>query len=87
MLIIIEKTKAVILAGGLGTRLRPLTCTKPKPLCKVHGESVLERLLRILSRTDICDVVISTMYMPQEIMNFFGDSYRGIKIKYVNEKE
>lgn len=87
MLIIIKNTKAVILAGGLGTRLRPLTCTKPKPLCKIHGESVLERLLRMLSETNIYEVVISTMYMSQEIINFFGNSYKGIKINYVIEKE
>ncbi len=74
-----ENIKAIILAGGMGTRLRPVTYTTPKPLCRVAGESVIERIIRLLKNSGIFDVVISTMYMAEAfefITNEANDKFR-----------
>ncbi len=78
-------TKAIVLAGGLGTRLRPLTCTRPKPLTEVLGESLLGRLFRLMPSFGIKEAAVSTMYMPEKIVERFGEGAYGIKLSYINE--
>ncbi len=80
-----DKLKAIILAGGYGTRLRPLTITTPKPLCTICGESVLERLLRLMPDWGVTDVAISTMYLSEKIEEKLGSNRNGINIQYVKE--
>ena len=79
-----RKTKAVILAGGFGTRLRPLTYTTPKPLCRIMGESVIDRLLRLLFHAGINETIISTMYMPEAFNNIIN-SNNEMKISIICE--
>lgn len=80
--------KAVILAGGLGTRLRPYTLFVPKPLLPVGHVPILERILEWLKQNDIREVVISTGYLGQMIEDYFGDgSGFGLKVEYASSRE
>lgn len=80
--------KAVILAGGLGTRLRPLTLEIPKPLVPVHGRALIEHLLDLFRRYKIDDVTLAIGYMADKIKDHFQDGKKfGVKMHYVIEKE
>ena len=65
--------KAVIMAGGEGTRLRPLTCNRAKPMIPVINLPVIEHAINLLKRHDINDIIISLFYLPENIQNYFGD--------------
>lgn len=79
--------KVVILAGGEGTRLRPLTYTIPKPLIPVKEKPILELLLRQLSRAGLKDIILSTGYRAELIESYFGNGKGfGVNIEYVREK-
>jgi dTDP-glucose pyrophosphorylase len=79
---------AVVMAGGLGTRLRPLTDTVPKPMLKVGDRPVMEHVLEQLQKVGIAHVSITTHYKPEAIVDHFGDGRRfGVEIDYVNEQE
>ena len=65
--------QAVILAGGRGDRLRPLTDNVPKPMVPVHGRPYLAYQLDELKRQGIADVVLLTGYLGETIENYFGD--------------
>lgn len=66
-------TQAIILAGGLGRRLMPLTATVPKPMIEIHGKPFLEYILIQLKKNDIKEVVILTGYLHENIENYFKD--------------
>ncbi|MGV3344211.1 nucleotidyltransferase family protein [Enterobacteriaceae bacterium LUAb1] len=75
-----------IMAGGFGTRLKPLTDTCPKPMLKIGGKPILETLLIQFCQAGFNNIYISTHYMPEEITNYFGDGKKwGLDIKYVHE--
>lgn len=81
-------TTAFILAGGEGTRLRPLTYEIPKPLIPVHGKPLLEHTLELLHSHGIDNVVISLGYKADKIKDYFGDGRRyGMNFTYIVEKE
>ncbi len=83
-----ESLQAVILAGGLGTRLRPLTETVPKPMVPVNDEPFLTHQLRMLTAQGITDIVLLTGYMGEVVESHFGDGSRfGAKISYSQEPE
>lgn len=83
-----QEFPAVIMAGGLGTRLRPLTEDKPKPLVEVGGKPILERILEHLSRVGADDCVITTRYLAEQIEDYFGDGQSlGLDIEYLREEE
>jgi mannose-1-phosphate guanylyltransferase len=80
--------KAVILAGGLGTRLRPVTYEIPKPLIPVQGKTLLEHVLDILRPAGVDEVYLSIGYKAGMIQKYFGDGSRfGMKIHYLIEDE
>lgn len=80
--------QAVILAGGLGTRLRPLTEAIPKPMVHVAGVPYLEYQLRLLAKQSICDVLLLTGYLGEQIEARFGNGERlGLEIGYARERE
>src|ERR1700733_465197 len=80
--------QAVILAGGLGTRLWPLTKTVPKPMVPVAGVPYLEHQLRLLKKQAIGDVVLLTGYLGEQIERYFGDGGRlNMRIRYSRERE
>ncbi|MDO6579736.1 nucleotidyltransferase family protein [Photobacterium sp. 2_MG-2023] len=75
-----------IMAGGFGTRLRPLTDDCPKPMLKVGDKPILETLIRGFIKSGFENFYISTHYMPEVIQAYFGDgSSLGVNITYVHE--
>jgi len=80
--------KAVIQAGGRGTRLQPYTSVLPKPLMPIGHRPVLELLLKWVRRNGIKDVYITTGYLGHLIQSFCGDGRQwGLRIKYTLETE
>jgi NDP-sugar pyrophosphorylase family protein len=78
--------KAVILAGGKGTRLKPYTTVIPKPLVPVGDKTILEILIGRLKRFRITDLVLCVNHMAALIMAYFGDGAKwGVKIEYSQE--
>ena len=80
--------KAVILAGGRGTRLRPITFSIPKPLVPLGERTLIEVLIDRLKLYDFTEVTISTGYLSDLIRAFCGDGKQwGVNITYCVEKE
>jgi mannose-1-phosphate guanylyltransferase len=79
--------KAVILVGGQGTRLQPLTCTTPKAMVPVLGRPFLEHVLIYLSKHGIKELVLAMGYLPDPIQKGLGDGSRlGVRLIYSVEK-
>ena len=79
--------KAIILIGGEGTRLRPLTCHTPKAIVPILNRPFLEHLLSYLCKHGIRDVILALGYLPDVIQSCLGDgSQLGVKITYLPEK-
>lgn len=75
-----------IMAGGFGTRLRPLTDNCPKPMLKVGDKPILETVIKSFIKAGFSNFYISTHYMPEQIHQHFGDgSDFGVSISYVHE--
>lgn len=75
--------QAVILAGGIGTRLRPLTYSIPKPMVLLNNRPFLEYLIEMLRENGISEVLLLLGYLPEKIVDYFGDGVNfGVKIKY-----
>jgi NDP-sugar pyrophosphorylase family protein len=80
--------QAVILAGGLGTRLWPLTRQVPKPMVPVAGVPYLEHQLRLLKKQSILDIVLLTGYLGEQVEEYFGDGGSlGLAIRYSREPQ
>jgi NDP-sugar pyrophosphorylase family protein len=78
--------KAMILAGGMGTRLRPLTFSIPKPLLPVGEKPILQRIIEQLRDAGITDLVLATGYQAELVRAFCGDGSRfGVSVSYVHE--
>lgn len=78
--------KALFLAGGMGTRLKPLTDDLPKPMIPMMAKPLLERNMLKLKACGVDEIVLSTSYKPQKIKEYFGDGTKlGLKIHYVCE--
>jgi len=79
---------AVVLSAGLGTRLRPLTDTCPKPMVPVAGVPLLERTVRHLVRHGVMDICINLHHLPQVVFDHFGDGAAfGASLHFSVEKE
>jgi len=77
-------SQAVIMAGGFGTRLRPLTNNIPKPMVPIVNKPMLEHLFTLLKVHNISEFIVLLYYQPDIIKNYFGDGSKfGVKIKYV----
>src|SRR4029077_17573349 len=82
-----RSVKAVVMAGGEGSRLRPLTSRRPKPLVPVAGRPIMEHILTLLREHGITEVVVTLQYLGSEIRNYFGDGADvGLDIQYVLEE-
>jgi len=80
--------KAVIMAGGKGTRLRPLTSNQPKPMISIVNKPCMEHIVELLKRHGFEDILVTLEYMPEVIQGYFGDgSEWGIDIEYSVEEE
>ncbi|MDI3281082.1 MAG: NDP-sugar synthase, partial [Bacillota bacterium] len=79
--------KAVIMAGGEGTRLRPLSCDLPKPMVPLLNRPLLEHILLLLRRHGVREVALTLCYRPHLIEEYFGDGARwGMKLRYFREE-
>ncbi|MEM3010664.1 MAG: NDP-sugar synthase [Candidatus Bathyarchaeia archaeon] len=74
--------KAVVLAGGVGTRLRPLTCTRPKLLFPIGNKPLLDWTLERLAESGVEEVVLAVNYMAETFMRHYGETKYGMKITY-----
>jgi NDP-sugar pyrophosphorylase family protein len=80
--------KAVIIAGGKGTRLKPYTTFFPKPLMPIGDKPILEVIVRQLKAQDFKEIIMLVGYLGELIMNFFGDGSKyGVTIKYYKEEK
>lgn len=80
--------KAIILAGGQGTRLRPVTGEQPKPMVPLFGRPLLEHILLLLRRSGVTECAITLHHMPESIQSWFGDgSDWGMRLRYFTETE
>lgn len=79
--------KAVILAAGTASRLRPLTSTTPKCLLKVNGKTLLERTLDNFISNGITDFLIVTGYLQEMIINFVKKNYPDLNVKFLYNKD
>jgi mannose-1-phosphate guanylyltransferase/phosphomannomutase len=79
--------KAVVMAGGEGTRLRPLTSNQPKPMVSIVGKPCMEHILELLGRHGMRDVIVTVAFLPQAIRTYFGDGDTlGLAIEYSVEE-
>lgn len=79
---------AVLMVGGRGERLRPLTDKVPKPLLRVGGQSIIERMVRCLVAVGVTDVTLAVNYLAEQFEEQLGDgSALGAKISYVQESQ
>jgi len=78
--------KALILVGGQGTRLRPLTCNTPKPMVPVINVPFLEHVIRNLRQHGVAEIVLAQHHLPRPMADYFGDGRRfGVSLTYVME--
>ena len=79
--------KAVVMAGGSGSRLRPLTIQRPKPMIPIVNKPVMSHILDLLKQHGITEVVITVQYLADLIQDYFGDgSAIGLPIRYSVEE-
>lgn len=79
--------KAVIMAGGEGTRLRPLTCNRPKPMVPIVNKPVMEHIIELLRKHNLTEIAATLQYMPELIKEYFHDGKEyGVNIRYYVEQ-
>ena len=80
-------TKGIIISGGWGTRLRPLTCTIPKPLIPIVNRPVIERQIILLRSAGVTDIILAVSVMADILKNYFKDGRDfGVNIQYTDER-
>lgn len=76
--------KAIILAGGMGTRLHPLTVNQPKPMVPLANQPMMEYIVELLAKHGFTEVIALLYHQPEMISNYFGDGNKfGVKLTYV----
>ncbi|MBG0832074.1 NTP transferase domain-containing protein [Planomonospora sp. ID67723] len=79
--------KAVVMAGGEGTRLRPMTANQPKPLLPVVNRPIMEHVLRLLKRHGLTETVVTVQFLAALVRNYFGDGDElGMSLYYATEE-
>jgi mannose-1-phosphate guanylyltransferase / phosphomannomutase len=79
--------KAVVMAGGEGTRLRPMTANQPKPLLPVVNKPIMEHVLRLLKRHGFTETVVTVQFLAALVRNYFGDGEEiGMRLSYATEE-
>ena len=75
--------KAVIMAGGEGKRLRPLTCTLPKPMAKILGKPIIEYIFDLLISGGVTEAGITLGYLPHVIEKKYECGYKNLKLDFI----
>jgi mannose-1-phosphate guanylyltransferase/phosphomannomutase len=79
--------KAVVMAGGEGTRLRPMTASMPKPLLPIANKPIMEHVLRLLQRHGFSETVVTVQFLASLVRNYFGDGEDlGMPLHYATEE-
>jgi mannose-1-phosphate guanylyltransferase / phosphomannomutase len=79
--------RAVVMAGGEGSRLRPMTANLPKPLLPVANRPVMEHVLRLLRRHGVTETVVTVQFLASLVRNYFGDGDElGMSLQYATEQ-
>jgi len=80
--------RAVLMAGGSGTRLRPLTCDLPKPMVPILNRPIAEHIINLLKRHEITEIVATLHYLPDALRDYFQDGNEfGVQITYAVEED
>ncbi len=83
-----KNNKVVLMVGGLGTRLRPLTDKTPKPMLKVGDKPILETIILNFKKYGFTEIILSVSYKSEIIESYFGDGSKfGVNIEYVHEEK
>lgn len=83
-----KTNKVVLMVGGLGTRLRPLTEKTPKPMLKVGSKPILETIIENFKKHGFIDIILSVSYKAEIIKGYFKDgSHLGVNITYIDEEK
>jgi len=83
-----KPSKAIILAGGKGARMKPMTNMLPKPMLRIQDKPILEHNIELLKNHGIKDIIVSIGYRGEQIKEYFGDgSQFGVNIAYIEEDE
>ncbi|MCR3921606.1 MAG: sugar phosphate nucleotidyltransferase [Firmicutes bacterium] len=78
--------KAIIMAGGEGSRLRPLTCDRPKPMVPLINRPMMEHIVTLLKRYGLTEIGVTLQYLPEQIEHYFGDGQEfGVTMRYFIE--
>ncbi len=77
--------RAVLMAGGRGERLRPMTLSTPKPLLKIEGKAIIDYNVEALAACGIHEIVVTTRYLAEQIHNHFAEPVAGVKVRCVTE--
>ena len=78
--------KAIIMAGGEGSRLRPLTCDCPKPMLRLMGRPLMEYAIRLLKQHGADEIAATLAYLPEDVQRYFGDGEAlGVSMRYYIE--
>lgn len=78
--------KVIIMAGGEGSRLRPLTCDRPKPMVPIMNRPMMEHIVHLLKRFGLTQIGVTLQYLPEQIKNYFGDGREfGVNMQYFVE--
>jgi mannose-1-phosphate guanylyltransferase/phosphomannomutase len=79
--------KAVVMAGGEGTRLRPMTANQPKPMLPVVNRPIMEHVLRLLRKHELTETVVTVQFLASMVRNYFGDGEDfGMSLQYATEE-
>ena len=79
--------KAVVMAGGEGTRLRPMTANQPKPMLPVGNRPIMEHVLRLLKRHGFDETIVTVQFLAALVRNYFGDGEEfGMSLQYATEE-
>ncbi|NPV26173.1 MAG: NTP transferase domain-containing protein [Firmicutes bacterium] len=79
--------KVIIMAGGEGTRLRPLTCDRPKPMVPIMNRPIMEHIVNLLKQHGLTEIGVTLQYLPEAIKSYFGDGGEfGVQMRYFVEE-
>lgn len=80
-------TEAMLMAAGLGTRMRPLTETRPKPLVAIAGRPMIDHVMAALARAGVEHAVVNVHYLPDLIVDHLGEETQGVRVSISDESD